>query len=482
MTHTIVRPADVIHYVIEHPRRVFLPVAIATLLAVVYSFVRPTTWEVSQALVVRDEAGDRLTRPGRFAHADEMKTSQETILELAKSSSVLTKALIEVGPPADYAASAPWPSEAYLESLQNSIRVTPPKGAEFGKTEVFYLKVQDGSRKRAVELATAICGALQQRFGELRADKARGTTEELTHSVKLAQEDLKSATDAVTQIEQSVGSDLAELRILNESPAGDSDLRRIATELEKELRGYRASYSEGQEFLKLLNEAQDDPNKLLAAPSVLLKSQPALGRLKDGLVDAQLRTGLVQGAMADAHPLVRAARAGEDAIRQQLHDEIAVAIKGVEVDLRVNGERIRDLEAQEATIQKRHAQLASVRANYANLVTAAKSRAESLRLVEHDLAEARASQAAAMSASLISPIDRPEGSSRPVGPGKTMIVAAGMAGGLAISLAIVFLSITPAVGQTPAQRSVSLPASKIDRPLEGLNLKQALRRFAGMHA
>jgi hypothetical protein len=53
---------------------------------------------------------------------------------------------------------------------------------------------------------------------------------------------------------------------------------------------------------------------------------------------------------------------------------------------------------------------------------------------------------------------------------------------LAISLAIIFLSITPAVGQTPAQRSVSLPAAKIDRPLEGLNLKQALRRFAGMHA
>ena len=450
-----------------------LPVLATTLLALGYALVRPTTWEAAQALVVRDEAGDRVARPGRFVHSDEMKTSQETVLELAKSPTVLRKAFVDVGPPSTDAADG-WPSEAALEALQNNVKITPPKGAEFGKTEVFYLKVQDGNRQRAVELATAICRNLQDRLGELREAKAGGTVEELTKSASLAQAELATATQAMSKVEQSVGSDLAELRILNDSPSGESDLRRTAIELDKELRGYHASEAENQELLKLLGEATIDPNKLLAAPSMLLKSQPALGRLKDGLVDAQLRTGQTLGAMSESHPLVKAARAAEDAIRQQLHQEISVAIKGVEVDLSINADRIRAVEAQSAEIQQRFTRLAAVRAEYSNLVAAARSRAESLKIVEHDLAEARASQAAARTASLINIVDGPDTGTRPQGPGKTTIVAGGMGGGLMIALAIVFLSIKTVsvaarpTGQTAARWRHDRPAARAAQLEAGL--------------
>ncbi len=160
-----------------------------------------------------------------------------------------------------------WPDALALEALQSNVKIVPPKGAEFGKTEVFYLKVQDRSRERAVELASAICRHLQDRLGELREAKARSTVDELTKSASLAQQDLATATRAMAQVEQSVGSDLAELRILNDSPSGESDLRHTAIELDKELRGFRATQSENEELLKLLGEAQDDPNKLLAAPA-----------------------------------------------------------------------------------------------------------------------------------------------------------------------------------------------------------------------
>ncbi len=203
--------------------------------------------------------------------------------------------------------------------------------------------------------------------------------------------------------------------------------------------------------------------------------------MKDGLVDAQLRTGQTLGAMSDAHPLVRAARAAEDAIRRQLHQEIDVAIKGIEVDMRVNADRIRALESQDAEIQQRFGRLASVRAEYSNLVAAARSRAESLKTVEHDLAEARASQAAARTASLISPVDGPDTGNRPLGPGKTMTVAGGFGAGLTLSLAILFLSIqpVPATGRT-SERTPSLGGSAV-RP-EKFNLKEVLARVARVHA
>ena len=479
MTQTTIRPIDVVQTVQEHPWRTIAPVVVVTLLALAYAMVRPISWEAAQALVVRDEVGDRLTRPGKFAHVDEMKTSQETILELAKSRGVLSKALAEVGPPTDAKASRSWPSEQDLETLQGKVKITPPKGAEFGKTEVFYLKVQDTNQHRAIELALAICRQLQNRFAELREAKAHSTIDELTTSVTLAQDDLATATRALGTMEQHVGGDLAELRILNESPSGDSDLRRTAIELEKELRGYQAAQTEGEELLKLLAAAQSDPTKLLASTSVLLKSQPALARLKDGLVDAQLRTGQALGTMSQDHPLVQAAHAAEQAIGDQLHDEIGVAIRGIEVDLRVNADRIRSLEEQNSAIQARLGRLATVRAEYANLVTATKSRGETLKAVERDLAEARSSQAAARAASLINLVDSPDAGSRPLGPGRTTIVLAGIGGGLLIALAIVFLTINPG-GPLQAQspRTLPLPSSQISEQTIGLSLKQALQRVS----
>jgi succinoglycan biosynthesis transport protein ExoP len=479
MTQATIRPSDVVQTVTEHPWRTIVPVAVVTLLALAYAVARPTSWEAAQALVVRDEVGDRLTRPGKFAHVDEMKTSQETILELAKSRGVLSKALAEIGPPTDRHASRPWPSEQDLEALQGNVKITPPKGAEFGKTEVFYLKVQDTNQHRAVELTLAICRQLQNRFAELREAKAHSTIDELTRSVTLAHDDLATATRALGDMEQRFGGDLSELRILNESPSGDSDLRRTAIELEKELRGYQATQTEGQELLKLLASAQGDPSKLLASPSVLLKSQPALGRLKDGLVDAQLRTGQALGTMSQDHPLVQAAHAAEQAIGEQLHDEIGVAIRGIEVDLRVNADRIRALEEQNSAIQGRLGRLATVRAEYANLVAATKYRGETLKAVERDLAEARSSQAAARAASLINLVDSPDAGSRPLGPGRTTIVLAGIGGGLLIALAIVFLTINPGTPhESQAARTLPMPSAQIAERATGLTLKQALQRVA----
>lgn len=485
MAHATIRPGDVARTILQHPMRLVVPVVALTLLALVYSLVRPTTWEAAQALIVRDEAGDRLSRPGKFAHSDEMKTSQETIFELARSRGVIWKALEDVGRPACRAASSPWPTNEDLEALQGNVKVVPPKGAEFGKTEVFYLKVKDSDQQRAIDLALAVCRQLQQRFSELREAKAKGTTDELVKSVGLAQADLATATRSLREIEQQAGGDLAELRILNESPSGDSDLRRTTIDLEKELRTLRATQSEGEEFLKLLSSAQDDPAKLLASPGVLLKAQPALGRLKDGLVDAQLRTGQLLGTMSEEHPLVAGGRAAEEAIRNQLHDEISVAIRGVEVDLRVNADRMRDLESQFASRQARFGRLAAVRAEYANLVAAAKNRGDLLKNVEHELAEARASQAAASATSLINLVDTPDAGTRPAGPGRTAIVAAGFGGGWLLGLAIALLSVHPwPLKDDESALSLPFPAAKViervkNLNVRGLNLKQALQRVAG---
>ena len=417
----------------------------------VFALVRPVSWEATQALLVRDEAVGNTVRPGRFTHVEEMKTAQETVLELVKSRSVLAGALAAVGAPADYTAPEPWPSDAAVESFQQSIKLTPPKGAEFGKTEVFYLKVSAPTKQRAVALAAAVCKELESHFEQLRVSKYQSVIDEMTNTVALAQTDLTKSTADLTTVEKQAGRDLAELRTLNESPSSDSALRRMANELESELRTYRGLVNSNQELLSLLEAAKDEPGRLLASPSRLLEAQPALRRLKDGLVDAQLRTAALLGTMSPEHPAAKAAVVGEQEIGAHLREEIAIAIKGLQIDLHLAEQRVAALEQHRLDLQDRLLQLANVRAEYANLVVTTKHRSDILKTAQQELSEAQAGQAAARTSSLITLIDAPDAGSKPSGPGRTTIVLAGFMAGVLVGLGILFLTIQPsAVVELPA--------------------------------
>jgi succinoglycan biosynthesis transport protein ExoP len=87
---------------------------------------------------------------------------------------------------------------------------------------------------------------------------------------------------------------------------------------------------------------------------------------------------------------------------------------------------------------------------------------------QRQLVEARASQSSALTASLISRLDAPTTGPRPVGPGRSMLLLAGLCGGPIFGLAILLISLPSAANL--ATRRVE-PAA---RPAKhGLSLKQA---------
>jgi uncharacterized protein involved in exopolysaccharide biosynthesis len=435
-------PRDVVKLLLQYPLRWIVPAVLVAAVAVAYAKIRPAVWEASQALMVRDEAigGDHL---GRFHVAEDMKTVQETIVELAKSHSVVSTALSIVGPPAGRKNQAPWPSEEEVAGLVGSMKLSPPKGAEFGKTEVFYLQVQSTDRKRAVALASALCDQLKKRFEDLRDAKAHSLVEELDKTVAISQNDLEAATIKLARMDAKAGSDLGELRTMLDTPTGDSPLRHSITEMEVELRAARIAVESNQSLLKLLEAARHDPHALAATPSRLLDSQPELKRLKDGLVDAELHTSQLVGSMSDTHPLVVNAKAAETAIGEQLHDELEGATQGIEVELSLATQRETALESQIADARKRLDHLADIRADYANAAAEVHLRTDTLKTAEGQLAEARASQAAAHTASLLSRIDTPDTGAYPIGPSRSVIAAGGAVGGLIIGLGLLFLTVPP---------------------------------------
>ncbi|HVC93526.1 MAG TPA: hypothetical protein VND64_07540 [Pirellulales bacterium] len=448
--------ADFVQLARTRPRRWLAPALLVTAVSVAYAALRSNTWEASQTLIVRNEAAGNLDEPGKFHGAEDMKAAQETILEMAKSPSVLSEAMAEVGPPAG-ADATNWPSPLDVERQTELIALTPPKGAEFGKTEVLYLKVKDTDRQRALDMAGAVRKRLTARVRKLRDAKAQSMIDELGNAVSLAEADLAASTAELTRLEQSVGGDLAELRMLYDSASGDGDLRRGALELEAELRKAQLDENNNLALFDLLNSSRVDQGRLLATPGRLLESQPSLKRLKEGLVDAQLRTAQLAGAMNESHPLVQAAREAEQEISRHLHDELAIALRGVKVDMQLSSDRARSLGEQLALARGRLERVAGLRAEYTNLVADAAHRTRLLEAARKELAEARGSQAGAHSASLIAAIDEPTTGARPIGPGRTMTALAGLVGGLVIGGGVLFLSL-PAVPRTPQAEFAAVPA------------------------
>ncbi len=469
-------PREVVHILAVHRKRWLVPAAVVGTLVLLYAVFRPATWEASQGLIVRNEAANNQVGPGKFGDVDEMKIIQETILELARSCDVLGAALEEVGPPRKHKKNIAWPTPKAVERLRKRIKLVPPKGAEFGTTEIFYLRVRDHDRSRAIALSRAICGRLQARSQQLRDAKAQSMIDELAKTVQLAKTDLDVSTARLTAIEKQVGSDLGELRALEQAIGSDSALRRTAAEIRNELRQLHADERSNQQLLALLRGAQDDPGRLVATPSGLLDSQPALRRLKDGLVDAQLDTAVLKGRMLDEHPLVAAAKGAEEEIGRHMHNELAIAIRGVETELRISGDRRAMLRGQLAEATERLDGLAALRAPYANLVAETKNRTVLVERAEQNLAEARATHAGAKATSLISRIGTPDTGANPVGPSRAMIVLVGLAGGLLTGFGVLFLTVQPAQSATAVQAAPRRRSTAI-QPGSALSLKQALQKI-----
>lgn len=433
-------------------------------LALLFSLVSSRPWEASQAVVVRQEATASTENPGKFADLYAMRTLQETILELAKSRQVIAATLKAVesaarGTPANE------PSANEIDEFREQFTMLPPGGAEFGKTEVFYLRVKDPHRTRALNLVAEMARQLDSRLQDLRNEQAQGLVEELKQQVNLAEQLNEEETKLLAEYEAAVGSDLGELRMLHSSFSGQSDLRQQYVSLETQARSFQTQLRDCKELLELLRSAQSDPSQIIATPNSLLASQPALRRLKDGLVDAQLATAKLQGTRSAEHPRVVAAIEAEQGIRRDLFQELQSAIETAEAELELKTSRHAAARKQLHEVQRRLATLAEKRAEYSNRVAALETSRQTLDRVKQQLNTAQASRSASEKARVLTPLDEPETGSSREGIGMASMSLAGLLGGLSLGVGLVLLTGGPSVIAPMAaspERTQQPPTPQVD--------------------
>lgn len=422
------------------------PLVLATFAAGTYACFRAPRWQATQALVVRDETGGDETKPGRFSSSEAMQNSLETLAEISQNPSVVRAALELLGPPTDEntdVEAAGWPAQSQVETFQSGVACVAPRGAEFGKTEVVHLQVQAESRERALTFADLLASQIDARWQAVRQAKAESLIEELSRAVDLAQADLDASTAELEAMEKEVGSDLGELRSLNSTASGDSNLRQTLSQVKNELRAAETAYETLLKQQELLVALRADPVSLAATPNTLLESQPALRQLRTGLVETQLRTATLLGDLSREHPRVKASLAAEEEVREKLERELQLSQTAILSDLAVGQARIESLQRQLTAADERLKRLSSLRARYGNLVEQVQQHSQVLEQARGEVADARARHSAAATVSLLTRLDGPHAHDRPVGPSGGMILGAGMLGGLVIGLGLVFLKSSP---------------------------------------
>jgi hypothetical protein len=87
--------------------------------------------------------------------------------------------------------------------------------------------------------------------------------------------------------------------------------------------------------------------------------------------------------------------------------------------------------------------LVAMRAEYANLIAESRHSTTILESAQTELANSRASQSAALAASVLTRLDGPQIGNHPLGPRRAHILLAGVAGGFLTGLGIVFLTAQP---------------------------------------
>ncbi len=449
-------PVDCYRLLAEHRRVWQVPTVVCAILALGYALVMSRYWEASQGLMVRPEVSNsESSEPGKFSDIYAMRTFQETILELAKSTQVIS-ATLQAVEQAVTGESATLPTGTEIEELRDRLSLSPPGGAEFGKTEVCYLQVKDTDRQRAIKLVAEFARQIDQRLRRLKTEQSQSLSNELQQQVAQAQAALEKETARLAEFETNVGADLGELRMLNASFSGQSDLRQQSVNLNDERRSAELEVRRSEQLLAILEAARLQPEQLIAMPNSLLESQPTLRRLKDGLVDAQLRAARLGGTRTAAHPQVRAAAESVEYIRDDLHDELEVAIRGVQVELQLGKARTANLQQQAQGVQDRLGRLAELRAGYENRTSAVENSRLVLDQAQKRLGEVSATLVAAHSARLVTPIDRPDTGSHPVGPGRASIVLLGTFGGFALGMGWLFLTVVPR-SQPTAPQYVTTP-------------------------
>ncbi len=414
-------------------RTVFVCVFLCAIAAGAWAYMNPGNWTASQSLVVRDDLLGDSFKPGRFNSLESMKAAQETIFHIARKPEVIRAAIRECGRSNEI-------SNEEIEQYQRFISIVAPNGGEFGKTEVFVLRVREKSVEQAEFLIESLTSEIESHLQIVRTSLMASMQAELASNVARTSEHYADLVKEIQKVEESVGADLGSLRGLIDPNSGAGDLQRSLEQIRLEIRSAENDRERVARQLDLVRLAmQQSSGEYLTTSNDLLELQPVLKRLNDGLIDSRLSLSLAMGKYDSGHPLVENAKTAASQTLDQIRSVLDSTEQGLVSQLAMYEQKVARLFEAEKVCANRLIEIGKLRVTYKSLSDELTKRGDSLAKTRTELAEIQALAESAEEVSLITRVGEPQTGTRPDGISKRAMVFAGMLGGLMIGIGLVVL-------------------------------------------
>jgi uncharacterized protein involved in exopolysaccharide biosynthesis len=261
----------------------------------------------------------------------------------------------------------------------------------------------------------------------------------LNKAVDAAQASLSEIAKQIEQFEFGLGSSLGDLRNLVEPTSGDNQLYKNLNQINTELRAAEVNLETVRLQRTLLQTALDGGEPVVATPNELFDLQPALRRIKEGLIDGQLQLAELRGDYHDNHPKVVQAIEAVEGMKQTFREELDVAIRGLDDQIRLIEANVAQLTSLATEANVRLQKLTELRVVYDQLNEEFKRRDAVLRDAQTAVAQAQSIRDASQSVDLLTRVNEVQVASRPEGMSKRALVGSTTLLGLFIGLGLVVL-------------------------------------------
>jgi len=418
---------------------------VGLLLSGIYNkFLATKTYTARQSLILRDDLMGDAFKPSRFESQEQLKSAQETILEIARKPQVVKAVLEQLGPTSSFSLGGDYPSMETIEDVQGNIGLSAPNGAEFGKTEAVVLSVKTVGAERSRKFVNLLLDEIDSKLNEVRLLRLGSMKSELSQAGENALKSLNDSSSRLQELEKSFGAEITTIRGLND-PQGSGGFDLKVNQIRLEQRQAAAQLSSAKQQRELLQQAQRNGGVEFVTSNELLELQPALKGMMTNLSTAMAQLAIDEGRYTSLHPQLQRSRRAVKQQRQQLFGSIGTTIKGLDSQIETLTNLSTRLGDSIVQLETKLENLTEQRVPYATLEEEVKKKAEVYNDVQGQLAQVQSYASSTDEVAMLTRVDDPQVSSRPdqIGAAKAGMIGAAL--GLMLGLGLVALLAPPFV-------------------------------------
>lgn len=401
--------------------------------ALLFAILSPSWYKASgKFTIIIPEQLDPLRKETFYDYQARAERLLQDQKEIILSDRVLRKAIEYIYPNMDAQVVS-----KVAEKLRNNTEMTPPRGANFRESSIFYVSYVDTDPDRAATVANAICNAYIEIYNEITRENSTFSFNFLKDQTDRLYNEMREAEEQLKEYEKENAQDL--VGILNLDPQRGTNLETGPGAL---LTQFYAKYYESQEklagIIATVNALEKEHKSIdPAVPKEMQVVGHAITMFKSKIAQLEIQINELRSQFTDQFPVLKQVEKERMLNLSSLKEELSRTIRAQKITAEAMSAEIKSLEKIIESLKDRIKETATKRATYEQLRRQYEIAKETYIRAKDRLEQARVANSLNQAQQILTFVDRPSKPLKPFKPKRLMIVALGFLAGFLFALAAV---------------------------------------------